>query len=96
MNHAIFLIKVITGPVHLSYKSHHTIELEVQFAGITHKNLENKLILILWGDHRDDFLKYYKIRDYLVVEGILTGTGSKNEDNKLKIIAKRIYPFFLS
>nr|QWK41912.1 hypothetical protein [Protohalopteris sp.] len=95
MNHAIFLVKLITNPVHLSYNAHHTIELGVQFAGATHKNFKNELTLILWGYHRDDFLKYYKIQDYLVVEGILTVKDYKTDETKLKIIAKRIYPFLL-
>jgi len=98
MNHAIFLVKIIKGPVHLTYNSHETIELETQFAGINYKSLKNKLLLTLWGDHRDDFLKYYKVHDYLVIEGILTNKGYDNNKSNfnLKIIAKRVYPFFLS
>lgn len=96
MNHSIFLVKILAGPVHLNYNTYKTIELEVQFARISYKNLKNKLILTLWGDHRDDFLKYYKIHDYLVIEGILTNKCYKNEKSDLKIIAKRVYPFLLS
>lgn len=93
MNHAIFIVKLITPPTQLSYNSHHTIELGVQFAGANYRNFKNQFTLILWGEHAEDFLKYYKIQDYLVVEGIMTIKGYTNPN--LKIIAKRIYPFLL-
>lgn len=94
MNHAIFLVKLITPPIQLNDDLHHnTIEVGVQFAGANYRNLKNQFDIILWGEHADDFLKYYKIQDYLVIEGIMTSKGY-NKSN-LKIIAKRIYPFLL-
>lgn len=90
MNHAIFVIKVCKNPVHSVHCEQKIIEIEVQFPTPRQKNYKNKFKLILWGNHKDDFLKYYKIQDYLLVEGIIT----INTDNDIKITVKRIYPFF--
>nr|YP_011007508.1 hypothetical protein V2496_pgp011 [Sporochnus bolleanus]WAM64937.1 hypothetical protein [Sporochnus bolleanus] len=96
MNHAIFVVKVIKNPVHLIYKEYPTIEITVQFPVVRQKNSRSELTILLWGGHRDDFLKYYKVQDYLLIEGILTLKGYKNEKTDAKVIVKRLYPFLLN
>nr|YP_011005681.1 hypothetical protein V2479_pgp011 [Cutleria multifida]WAM62685.1 hypothetical protein [Cutleria multifida] len=95
MNHALFVVKVIKNPIHLIYKELETIEIKVEFPAPRQKNSKNQLTLLLWGSYREDFLKYYKVQDYLIVEGILTLKGYQNEDNEVKVIVKRLYPFLL-
>lgn len=95
MNHTIFIVKIITNPVHLIYDDHHSIEIEVEFAAPIQKNFENELTLVLWGHHRDDFLKYYKTQDYLLIEGFLAVKGYRNDQTQLKIVARCMYPFLL-
>lgn len=96
MNHAIFVIKVLEKPTHLIYKEYETIEIKVQFPILRQKNSSSELTLLLWGDYRKDFLRYYKTQDYLIIEGTLTFKGYKNEENEPKIIVKKIYPFLLA
>ena len=95
MNHAIFVVKVTNEPVHLIYKECQTIEIKVQFPVFRQKNSKKELTIMLWGNYREDFLKYYKINDYLVIEGILTLKGYKNDENEAKVIVKKLYPFLL-
>nr|WRW10713.1 hypothetical protein ASMI161 [Ascoseira mirabilis] len=95
MNHAIFIVKVINTPIHLIYSNFQTIEVKVRFPITRKKNSINELTLLLWGQSKDDFLKYYKIQDYLIIEGILTLHDYKNEDNDANIVVKRLYPFLL-
>nr|YP_011007087.1 hypothetical protein V2492_pgp012 [Phaeostrophion irregulare]WAM64374.1 hypothetical protein [Phaeostrophion irregulare] len=95
MNSAILVVKIITDPVHLNQNQHQILEIEVQFATTLKKNFRNMLNLILWGDHRDDFLKYYKVHDYLVIEGILTSKGYNGNESELIIVAQRMYPLLL-
>nr|YP_009694354.1 hypothetical protein Scana_127 [Hapterophycus canaliculatus]AXU40771.1 hypothetical protein Scana_127 [Hapterophycus canaliculatus] len=95
MNNSVFVVKVVDKPVHLNYKEHETIEIKVQFPVVRQKDSRSELTLLLWGDYRNDFLKYYKVQDYLIIEGILTLKGYKNRENEPKVIVKRIYPFLL-
>lgn len=95
MNHAIFVVKVTGEPVHLVYKEYETIEIKVQFPILRKKDSRGELTLLLWGDYRNDFLKYYKVQDHLIIEGTLTLKGYKNGENEAKVIVKRLYPFLL-
>nr|YP_009691352.1 hypothetical protein [Laminaria digitata]QEG58108.1 hypothetical protein [Laminaria digitata] len=98
MNHAIFVVKVIEKPVHLIYKECQSMEIKVKFPAPRKKNSINELTLLLWGDYKGDFVKYYKAQDYLIIEGTLTSKGYANEENEInetKIIVKKLYPFLL-
>lgn len=95
MNHAIFVVRVIGKPVHLIYNEHESIEIRVQFPALRQKDFRSELTLLLWGDYRNDFLKYYKVQDHLIIEGTLTLKGYKNSENEVKLIVKRMYPFLL-
>lgn len=95
MNHATFVVKVIKNPVHLIYNDNQTIEIKVQFSVPQTNTSKNELTLILWGDYRDNFLKYYKVQDYLIIEGIVTLKGYQDGGNEVRVIVKRLYPFLL-
>nr|QWK43758.1 hypothetical protein [Desmarestia aculeata] len=95
MNHAIFVVKVIKNPVHLIYNDDQIIEIKVQFSVPQSNTSKNELTLVLWGEYRDNFLKYYKVQDYLIIEGIITLKGYKDEGNEVRVIVKRLYPFLL-
>nr|YP_010185312.1 hypothetical protein Ycf41 [Ishige okamurae]QVJ99656.1 hypothetical protein Ycf41 [Ishige okamurae]WAM64092.1 hypothetical protein [Ishige okamurae] len=91
MNHGIFIIKVIRNPTHLVYCEQDIIEAEVQFATPKQKNSRNEFKLILWGGHKEDFLRYYRVQDYLLIEGIIIIT----DNDTVKITVKRLYPFII-
>lgn len=96
MNHALFVIKVIEHPIHLVYGEYETLEIKVEFPVPRQKNSKHELSIVLWGGHRDDFLKYYKVQDYLIIEGIITINSYKNGDPEVRITAKKLYPFLLN
>lgn len=91
MNHAFFIVKVVKSPIHLMYKEYETVEIKVEFPILRQKNSKNEIVLLLWGEHRTDFLKYYKIQDYLLIEGIIT----LKSNSEIKVTVKRLYPFLL-
>lgn len=98
MNHGIFIIKVLENPKHLVINETPIIKVSVKFTSGNHKLSNFKLTLVLWGGFREDFINYYKVKDYLLVEGIVTSKGETNEKNKkeeVNLIAKRVYPFLL-
>nr|YP_011007368.1 hypothetical protein V2495_pgp012 [Scytothamnus australis]WAM64797.1 hypothetical protein [Scytothamnus australis] len=96
MNHAIFIVKLIKDPVSINYENYQTVEAKVKFASPRQKSSINELTLLLWGEYRDDFLTYYKVHDYVIVEGILTLTDSKTNISEGKLIVKRLYPLLLN
>ena len=96
MNHAVFVVKVVEKHVDLSYKEYQAIQIKVQFPVLRQKDSRSELTLLLWGNYRNDFIKYYKVQDYLIVQGTLTLKGYKNGENEPKVIVKRIYPFLLA
>ena len=59
------------------------------------KNFKNELTLLLWGEYRNDFLRYYKIQDYLIVDGTLALKNTDGGDNEVRIIVKKLYPLLL-
>lgn len=95
MNHSIFVVRVLNEPIHLTFNEYQTIEIKVQFPALRQKSFKNEFTLLLWGDYRDDFLKYYKVRDYLIVEGTITLKGYAERENEVKVIVKKLYPFLL-
>nr|QWK42339.1 hypothetical protein [Postelsia palmaeformis] len=95
MNHGIFVVKVIGKPVQLIYKECQSMEIKVKFPARRQKNSINELTLLLWGDYKGDFVKYYKTQGYLIIEGTITSKGYADEENEVKIIVKKLYPFLL-
>ena len=83
------------NPIEIMYKEDSIIKINVRFAKNYSKPFRNEISLILWGGFKDDFLNYYKIKDYLIIEGIITSAGYKNEKEEVNLIAKRVYPFLL-
>lgn len=95
MNHGIFIVKIIEQSIDLTYNNELVLKIPIQFAQIKSKTSKKRLNLILWGTFREDFLKYYKIKDYLLIEGIITSYNYQNQEDEVNLIAKRVYPFLL-
>ncbi|CAL8412600.1 unnamed protein product [Dictyota dichotoma] len=95
MNHGIFIVKIIEKSINLNYNGEEVLKILIEFPQIKSKISKKYLNLILWGTFREDFLKYYKIKDYLLIEGIITNSNYENEEDEINLIAKRVYPFLL-
>lgn len=95
MNHGLFIIKVLENPEHLMINETPLIKVPVKFTSSNQKLSNFNLTLILWGGFRDDFINYYKVKDYLLIEGIITSNRKTNDNDEVNLIAKRVYPFLL-
>nr|YP_011006241.1 hypothetical protein V2485_pgp012 [Dictyotopsis propagulifera]WAM63245.1 hypothetical protein [Dictyotopsis propagulifera] len=95
MNHGIFIIKVIENPQDLNFQTTSFLKILVCFAKAQHKAVKTEINLILWGNFKEDFINYYKIKDYLLVEGIITSKTYTDQKEEVNLIAKRLYPFLL-
>jgi len=66
--------------------------------------LRNTRIVTLsfWGNLARDVTTYYKVNDYLLIEGYLSLRDKKNSNltilksKKIEITVLKVYPFFLS
>jgi single-stranded DNA-binding protein len=58
--------------------------------------------LTFWGNLANDINKYYKINDYILIEGYLSIRNKKNKNlssqnfKKVEITVLKLYPFLLS
>ena len=94
------IVKVLETPKQtLINKTIPKIEFRAQIPQI--KN--NRFIdLVFWGNLGEDVMNYYKLNDYIIIEGYLS---IKNNDysnvvtsksKRIQITALKVYPFLLS
>ena len=49
--------------------------------------------LLIWGNLGQDVIKYYKINDYLLIEGFISLRKKRFDNNQqIKISVTKIYP----
>lgn len=96
MNYSNFIVKVLKKPKQKFLKKKIMLtELHVQFPStrIKNKNGLNTMDLLIWGNLGQDVLKYYKINDYLLVEGFISLRKKRfNTNQQIKISVSKIYP----
>ena len=51
--------------------------------------------LTFWGNLARDVLEYYKVNDYIIIEGYLS-LSKKKKSKKVEITVLKVYPFFLT
>ena len=95
MNYSNFIVKVLKKPKQKFLKKKIMLtELHVQFPStrIKNKNGLNTMDLLIWGNLGQDVLKYYKINDYLLVEGFISLRKKRfNTNQQIKISVSKIY-----
>ena len=96
MNYSNFIVKVIKGPKQKFFKKNILLkELHVQFPSTRTKNKKvlNTMDLLIWGNLGQDVIKYYKINDYLLIEGFISLRKKRFDNNQqIKISVTKIYP----
>jgi len=51
--------------------------------------------LTFWGNLARDVVEYYKVNDYIIIEGYLS-LSKKKKSKKVEITVLKVYPFFLT
>jgi hypothetical protein len=51
--------------------------------------------LKFWGNLGRDVLDYYKVNDYIIIEGYLS-IAKKKKSKKIEITVLKVYPFLLT
>ena len=103
MNYSIFIVKIIQNPEQSFFEDDTSVtEVLVQFPQFLNKNYSDMFKISVWGNLAHDVAQYYKIGDYLSIEGSLslrvnhsTNFGTK-KDKQLEFTVAKLYPFLLN
>ena len=103
MNYSIFIVKIIEPPEQSFFEDETTVtEVLVQFPQYLTKNYSDIIQISVWGNLANDVIKYYKVNDYLIVEGYLSlrDTNFENfsikKDKQVEFTVIKLYPFLLT
>ena len=96
------IVKILENPNQIAFNNNILFtKFRVQFPQFRNTRIVN---LIFWGNLASDVVKYYRINDYILIEGYLSVidtdqypllTVNKNS-KKIEITVLKIYPFLLS
>ena len=87
------LIKILETPKQKIINNNIFVtRLRVQFPQVRKNCIVN---LTFWGNLASDIATYYKINDYILIEGYLS-LPSNGTSQKIEITVLKIYPFLLS
>ena len=105
MNYANFIVKIVGKPQQSYFNKNIMVtEIPVKFVAARNKNLNVKNIfqISIWNNLSYDITKYYKLNDYVIIEGYISFRPSmlntklfKNE-KQIEISVLKIYPFCLN
>lgn len=100
MNYSSFIVKIIEQPIQQYFKEDILmIEMLVKFSQFKEQKPKKTFRIFIWGDLGNDVLKYYRINDYIIIEGYISLTNSFQENNfsslnsQITISVRKIYPF---
>jgi hypothetical protein len=94
------IVKILETPRSKNLNENITVtQFRVQFSQIRHISIVN---LIFWGNLAHDAINFYKINDYILIEGYIS-TRNKNifekvssKNKKVQITVLKVYPILLS
>ena len=103
MNYSIFIVKIIKTPQQSFFEDDTSVtEISVQFPQFLNKNYSDIFQISVWGSLAHDAAQYYKVNDYLIVEGSLSLRENHSEtfrtkkDKQLELTVSKLYPFLLN
>ena len=99
-NHIVGVVKILEIPKQKTINDETSIvKIRVQLSQIRSTKI---ITLTFWDNLAYDIINYYKVNDYLLIEGFLCLRSKKSLDLKMKSAKKveitvlQIYPFILS
>jgi hypothetical protein len=95
-NYISCIVKVLEHPIKTVLNKNIPItKFRVQLPQFRHNIIIN---LVFWGKLSQDIANYYKMGDYIIIEGYLSLRDKKMLTNskKVEITVVKVYPFLLS
>jgi single-stranded DNA-binding protein len=102
MNYVGCIVRILETPVlnFVGNKISRT-EIRAQFPQVRNEKAVRIIKLVFWGNFAHDIINYYRINDYILVEGYLSFRKAEiaNSDNQtlkqIVISVFKVYPLFL-
>ena len=92
-NYISSIVRILETPKQMFLKNNISVtEFRVQLPQLKDTNI---IKLIFWGNLSHDVANYYRINDYILVEGYIS-LNNKQNSKKVKITVLKVYPFLLS
>jgi hypothetical protein len=95
-NYISSIVKILENPIERTFNKNTSItQFRVQLPQIRNNIIVN---LVFWGKLSQDIANYYKINDYIIIEGYLSLRDKKKIQNSksVEITVLKVYPFLLS
>ena len=103
MNYTSFIGKILKKPEQSFFDNNTSVtEIMVKFPQLRAGDSGNILHLSIWGNLASDYIEYYEINDYIVVEGYislresLSNSLNSTKDKQVEVSVFKIYPFILN
>lgn len=103
MNYSIFVVKIIKKPEQSFFEDDTALtEVWVKFPQFLNQNYVDTFKISAWGNLAYDLNKFYKIGDYLLIEGFLSLkenyllTYNVKNEKQIEFTVTKLYPFILN
>jgi len=100
MNYVGGIVRILETPRLHSLKNNISrTEFRVKLPQIRNKKSTTIVKLVFWGDFAYDVANYYRVNDYILIEGYLAYKKEKLSNRTLKnleITVFKVYPLFLN
>jgi hypothetical protein len=100
MNYVGGIVQILEIPKMQSLPNNITrTELRAKLPQIRNKKLPTIIQLVFWGDFAYDIANYYRVNDYILIEGYLAYKKESISSRALKhleITVFKVYPLFLN
>ena len=104
MNYSTFVVRLVRQPKQNFLKDNiSVVETYVKFVPTRQKKSIEVFKISVWGKLAEDLMKYYKINDYLIIEGYISLRKNNYsepldlvKDKEVEISILKFYPFINS
>nr|QGW12729.1 hypothetical chloroplast RF41 [Nanofrustulum shiloi] len=100
MNYVSGIVRILETPRLYSVTTNISrTEFRVKLPQFRNKKSTTILKLVFWGDFAYDVVNYYRVNDYILIEGYLAHKKEKKSIGTLKnleITVFKVYPLFLN
>jgi single-stranded DNA-binding protein len=96
MNYCCFIAKIINEPISSQFDDNiPLVELSAKFPIVRKTKTINTFRVLVWGNLAEDILKYYRVNDYIIIEGYIRNFSEPGTPDQVEISARKVYPFLL-
>jgi len=99
MNYVSSIVQILENPkLHSLHNNISRTEFRVRLPQMRTKKSTTIVKLVFWGDFAYDVANYYRVNDYILIEGYLAYKKEKFNNRTLKnleITVFKVYPLFL-